>query len=111
MNERWSKHKYDVKNRPTQNELAIYFHKDHDLEKDQEVFILDHSIPSLEEPRGKSLKKVTYTFLKKSKKKSRSQKKSQKVKKKVTKKKVTYTFFRVIYTSRRTKTLGGQVHL
>ena len=80
-------------------------------------------------PRGKSLKKVTYTFL--SKEKSKSQKKSQKVKKKskvkkkvkkskkkskvkkkseskkkvkkskkkVTKKKVTYTFFRVIYPS------------
>ena len=49
MSEWWSKHKYDVKNRPTQNELATHCHKDHDLEKDIEVFILDHGIHSLEE--------------------------------------------------------------
>ena len=49
MSERWSKHKYDVKNRPTQNELATHCHKDHDLEKDIEVFILDHGIHPLEE--------------------------------------------------------------
>ena len=49
MSDRWSKHKYDVKNRPTQNELATHCHKDHDLEKDIEVFILDHGIHLLEE--------------------------------------------------------------
>ena len=49
MSELWSKHKYDVQNRPTQNELATHCHKDHDLEKDLEVFILDYCIPSLEE--------------------------------------------------------------
>ena len=49
MSERWPKHKYDVKNRTTQNELATHCHKDHDLEKDIEVFILDHGIHSLED--------------------------------------------------------------
>ena len=49
MSERWSKHKYDVKKRPTQNELATHCQKDHDLEKDIEVFILDHGIHPLEE--------------------------------------------------------------
>ena len=44
MSERWTK--YEVMNRPTQNELTTHCHKDHDLEKDLEVFILDHSIPS-----------------------------------------------------------------
>ena len=34
MSEQCSKHKYDVKNRPTQNELATHCHKDHDLVKD-----------------------------------------------------------------------------
>ena len=42
MAKRWSKHKYDIRNRPDQNELATHCHKDHDLEKDLEIFILDH---------------------------------------------------------------------
>ena len=42
MAKRWSKHKYDIKNRPDQNELATHCHKDHDLDKDLEIFILDH---------------------------------------------------------------------
>ena len=45
MSTRWSKHKYDIINRPSQNELATHCHKHHDLEKDLEVYILDHGIP------------------------------------------------------------------
>ena len=45
MGNRWSKHKHDIIYRPTQNELATHCHKNHDLEKDLEVYILDHGIP------------------------------------------------------------------
>ena len=45
MAERFSKHKYDIKNRPQQNELAE--HKGHNIEKDLDIFILDHGIPDL----------------------------------------------------------------
>jgi len=45
MSIRWSKHKYDIKHSPTQNELATHCHENHDLEKDLEVYILDHGIP------------------------------------------------------------------
>ena len=45
MSIRWSKHKHDIKYRPTQNELATHCHENHDLEKDLEVYILDHGIP------------------------------------------------------------------
>ena len=37
MGIRWSKHKHDIKHRPT--------HENHDLENDLEVYILDHGIP------------------------------------------------------------------
>ena len=49
MRIRWSKHKYDIRKRPAQNELATHCHKDHDLEKDLEVFILDHGVSSIAE--------------------------------------------------------------
>ena len=47
MGERFSNHKYDIKNRPQQNELATHCHKHkhHDTEKDLEVFIIDYGIP------------------------------------------------------------------
>ena len=48
MSERFSKHKYDIINRPEQNELAAHCHKDHDLENGLEVFILEHGIPLLQ---------------------------------------------------------------
>ena len=48
MSNRYSKHKYDIKNRPKQNELASHCHDDHDIEKDLELFILDHGISSLQ---------------------------------------------------------------
>ena len=44
MSIRWSKHKYDIVNRPSQNELATHCHKNHDLEKDIELYVLDHGI-------------------------------------------------------------------
>ena len=42
MTIRWSKHKYDIVNRPDQNKLATHCHHNHDLEKDIEITILDH---------------------------------------------------------------------
>ena len=42
MAKRWSKHKYDIVNRPDQNELATHCHRNHNLEKDLEIFILDY---------------------------------------------------------------------
>ena len=44
MSERFSKHKYDIKKRPLQNELAEHCHGTHDPEKDLLVYILDHGI-------------------------------------------------------------------
>ena len=49
MATRWSKHKYDIINRPSQNELATHCHHNHDLEKDLEITILDHGFPLLAE--------------------------------------------------------------
>ena len=52
MSERFSKHKYNIKNRPQQNELATHCHKHkHDTEKDLEVFIIEHGIHILGLPR------------------------------------------------------------
>ena len=39
LNNRMSKHRWDAKNRPDNNELATHFHK-HDLDNDMEVWIL-----------------------------------------------------------------------
>ena len=46
MKIRWSKHKYDIINRPGQNELATHCHNNHDITKDLEIFILDHGLHS-----------------------------------------------------------------
>ena len=35
-----SKHRYDIRKRPENSELAEHFHLNHDPEKDMEVFIL-----------------------------------------------------------------------
>ena len=49
MAERWSKHKYDIKNRPEQNELSKHCKRNHNLEKDLEVTILDYGYDRVEE--------------------------------------------------------------
>ena len=49
MEERWSKHKYDIRNRPEQNELSKHCKRNHDPEKDLEVTIVDYGIEKLEE--------------------------------------------------------------
>ena len=49
MAERWSNHKYDIVNRPDQNELSKHCHRNHDIEKDIEIFILDYGYDRLEE--------------------------------------------------------------
>ena len=38
---RWSKQKYDIVNRPEQNELTKHCCRDHNIERDLEVIILD----------------------------------------------------------------------
>ena len=43
----YGKHKYDIKNRPKQNELAAHLHKDHHIEEDLEIHILDYGIHHL----------------------------------------------------------------
>ena len=48
MSERYAKHKYDIKKRPDNNDLASHCHKDHDIERDLEVFIIEHDIQNLE---------------------------------------------------------------
>ena len=47
MRDRYGKHKYDIKSRPKQNELAAHFHKDHHIEDDLEIHILDYGIHHL----------------------------------------------------------------
>ena len=49
MADRWSKHKYDIKSRPEQNELSKHCKRNHDPEKDLEVTIVDYGIEKLEE--------------------------------------------------------------
>ena len=48
MRVRYSKHKYDVKNRPDQNEFSQHCKKNHDLEKDIEIYILERLIPLIQ---------------------------------------------------------------
>ena len=40
LSERFSKHRYDIKNRPDNNELAKHFHDNHNLNDDLNVTIL-----------------------------------------------------------------------
>ena len=56
MEERYSKHKYNIKKRPEQNELAKHFHKFHknaDIDSTVEVQILMHG--KMEEEERKRL--------------------------------------------------------
>ena len=39
--DRFSKHRYDIKKRPENNELSEHFHTDHDVDKDLGVVILE----------------------------------------------------------------------
>ena len=44
---RFSKHRYDCKERPQNSELAEHFFKDHDFEKDMEIYILQNNIKDI----------------------------------------------------------------
>ena len=44
--DRFSKHRYDIKSRPQNSELAQHFHLDHE-DKDMKVFILQQDLPNL----------------------------------------------------------------
>ena len=46
---RWSKHKYDIVNRPEQNELTKHCCRGHNIERDLEVIILDYGYHRLDE--------------------------------------------------------------
>ena len=46
---RWSQHKYDIKKRPDQNELSKHCCRNHNIEEDLEVFILDYGYNRLDE--------------------------------------------------------------
>ena len=41
---RFSKHRYDVKNRPENNELTKHFKENHDMNKDLKLFIIHNNI-------------------------------------------------------------------
>ena len=47
--DRFSKHRYDIKNRPDNTELSAHFHDDHNLEKDLDVVILKSNLPTATE--------------------------------------------------------------
>ena len=49
MCDRYGKHKYDIKKRPDQNELATHCHQNHDVSKDLEIYIVDYGIPDLDQ--------------------------------------------------------------
>ena len=44
LSERFSKHRYDIKNRPDNSELAKHFHESHNLNDDLNVTILQNNI-------------------------------------------------------------------
>ena len=44
LSERFSKHRYDIKNRPDNSELAKHFHESHNLNNDLKVTILQNNI-------------------------------------------------------------------
>ena len=49
MSVRFSKHKYDIKKRPEQNELSTHCANNHDPEKDLEVSILDSDLKDVQQ--------------------------------------------------------------
>ena len=44
VSERFSKHRYDIKNRPDKSELGKHFHESHNLNNDLNVTILQNNI-------------------------------------------------------------------
>ena len=44
LTNRFSKHKYDILKRPSNNELALHFHNDHDISSDLDFVILEKDI-------------------------------------------------------------------
>lgn len=58
MSERYAKHKYDIKKRPENNDLANHCHKGHDIEKDLEIFIIEHGNQKLEERKRREDKYI-----------------------------------------------------
>ena len=44
LSERFFKHRYDIKNRPDNSELAKHFHESHNLDNDLNVTILQNNI-------------------------------------------------------------------
>ena len=51
LKDRFSKHRYDIKKRPDNSELAEHFHKDHSIDKDMKVLILQSGLGKSERQR------------------------------------------------------------
>ena len=51
LKDRFSKHRYDIKKRPDNSELAQHFHKDHCIDQDMEVLILQSGLTKSERQR------------------------------------------------------------
>ena len=51
LKDRFSKHRYDIKKRPDNSELAEHFHKDHCIDQDMEVLILQSGLTKSERQR------------------------------------------------------------
>ena len=58
MRERYGKHKYDIKKRPDNNELAAHCHEGHDVDQDLEIHILDYGIDHMEERKRREDKMI-----------------------------------------------------
>ena len=58
MCDRYGKHKYDIKKRPDQNELATHCHQNHDVSRDLEIYIVDYGIHNLEERKRREDKVI-----------------------------------------------------
>ena len=44
LSDRFSKHRYDIKNRPDNTELAAHFHENHSIDDDLDVIILQSNL-------------------------------------------------------------------
>ena len=58
MRERYGKHKYDIRKRPDNNELAAHCHEGHDVDQDLEIHILDYGIDHMEERKRREDKMI-----------------------------------------------------
>ena len=58
MAQRWSGHKYDIRKRPDNNELASHCHEGHDVDQDLEIHIIGYGIDHMEERKRREDKMI-----------------------------------------------------